>query len=405
MADPQPAEASTSNGSRDVFVAAYHDTPDRRLARAHITLSRRLRDGAGLWEARIGQEVVAAPGGPASLPEELAERLTALLRNRELVEIVRLRTGTDDVALLEGQHVVRTYGDLGTALGETVAAPSEQGPRRRAPAIEHVRAYLRRQLAEIERTDPLIRSGDDPEAVHDFRVAVRRTRSVLRTTAELFDEDWLATLRGELRWLGGELGPLRDLDVLLEGIRGDVTPEQASVVRLLETERRRARGRALKALSGERYLRVLDRLGAAVDAPPVRASELSLEAVAAREFGKLRRAGRRLSGTPSDADVHAARIRAKRARYAAEIVAPSMGAKARRFIAEAKRFQEVVGAHQDAVSAAERIHGLLVRTKSLETAFAAGRLAERVAGRRATARQKLPVAWKRLENQGRKTWG
>lgn len=404
MTDPSLAVSASSNGAQDVFVSTYHDTPDRRLARARITLSRSLRNGAGVWEARIGEETLTAPGGPASLPEELAAKLIAPLRKRELVEIARLRNGENDVALLEGQHVLRTYVDLDVALEETVPVPKERATRRRAPAIEHVRAYLRRQLAEIERTDPVIRTGEDPEAVHDLRVAMRRARSVLRTTSDLFEEEWLDQLRAELRWLGGELGALRDLDVLLDSLEDEGSPETAAVIKLLRTERRRARARALRALSSERYLAVLDRLGVAVDAPPVRASELSLEAVAAKEFGKLRRAGKRLGAKPSDADVHRIRIGAKRARYAAELVAPSVGAKARRFVDEAKRFQESLGAHQDAVTAIDRIHGVIARTKSLETAFAAGRLAERVALRRAGTRQKLPAAWKRLEDQGRKIW-
>src|SRR5580765_4735325 len=227
------ADDPPSNGAQDVFVATYHDTADRRLARAHIALRRRLRNGTGLWEAEIGGEVLSAPGGPATLPEELAYRLTAPLRNRKLEEIVRLRTGTEDVALLEGQHVLRSYKNLDTALRDTVVPAREGRTRRRAPAIEHVRAYLRAQVAEIERVDPLIRSGDDPDALHDFRVAVRRMRSVLKSTQELFDEEWLKALRAELRWIGGELAAARDLDVLLARLRKEVGPEGAPVVKLL----------------------------------------------------------------------------------------------------------------------------------------------------------------------------
>ena len=102
------ADDTSSNGAPDVFVATYHDTADRRLARAQIALRRRLRNGTGLWEAEIGGEVLSAPGGPATLPEELAYRLTAPLRNRKLEEIVRLRTGSVDVALLVGLHVLRS---------------------------------------------------------------------------------------------------------------------------------------------------------------------------------------------------------------------------------------------------------------------------------------------------------
>jgi CHAD domain-containing protein len=382
----------------------YHDTPDRRLARAQIALRRSLRNGAGLWEAEIGGEVVAAKGGPAALPDELAARLTAPLRNRELVEVARLRIGSGDVALLEGQRVLRSYPTLDRALRDAVTPPVEVPARKEAPANEHVRGYLRAQLAEIERTDPLIRSGDDPDAVHDFRVAVRRMRSVLRATRSLFDEAWLVSLRAELGWLGTALGSLRDLDVLLDGLRTRVTADAAPILRMLEAERRRARKRALVALASDRYLKLLDRLAGAIEAPPVRSSELSLEDVAANEFRKLRKAANKLHRCSSAAEVHRARIRAKRARYAAELVEPLVGKRARRFVAEAKRFQDVVGAHQDAVAAAERIHALLERSKSLETAFAAGRLAEGTQSRRRKALRDVPKAWKRLEARGRKAW-
>ena len=404
MADETSLNGAPNNGASDVFVATYHDTADRRLARAHIALRRRLRNGTGLWEAEIGGEVLSAPGGPATLPEELAQRLTAPLRNRKLEEVVRLRTGTEDVALLEGQHVLRSYATLERALRDTVTPTREKRTRKRAPAIEHVRTYLRAQVAEIERTDPLIRSGDDPDALHDFRVAGRRMRSVLKSTRPLFDEDWLKALRAELRWIGGELAPARDLDVLLASLGKKAGPDELPVIRLLETERRRAWKRARKALAGERYLKLLDRLSSAVEAPPVRRAELSLEAVAAREFKKLRRAARKLGPKSSPEQVHRARILAKRARYAAELAEPVARKRSRRFVKAAKQFQDVVGSHQDAVVAADRIRRVVDRTKSMESAFAAGRLVERISRRRRKARRELPRSWKRLERQGRKAW-
>jgi CHAD domain-containing protein len=175
-------------------------------------------------------------------------------------------------------------------------------------------------------------------------------------------------------------------------------------VKLLETERRRAWKRARVALSGERYLKLLDRLSAAVDAPPVRQSDLSLEAVARREFKKLHRAARKLGPKASADEVHRARILAKRARYAAELAEPVAGKRARRFVKAARKFQDVVGSHQDAVVAANRIRGVVDRTKSMESAFVAGRLVERTTARRSKARRELPRAWKRLERQGRQAW-
>jgi CHAD domain-containing protein len=141
-----------------------------------------------------------------------------------------------------------------------------------------------------------------------------------------------------------------------------------------------------------------------VESPPVRQADLSLEAVAAREFKKLRRAARKLGPKASPDQVHRVRILAKRARYAAELAEPVAGKRARRFVKAAKEFQDVVGSHQDAVVAAARIRAVVDRTKSMESAFAAGRLVERMTARRRKARRKLPRAWKRLERQGRKAW-
>jgi CHAD domain-containing protein len=300
---------------------------------------------------------------------------------------------------------VESYDDLASALRANLAPQRERRLRKRAPAIEHVRRHLRAQVAEIERTDPLIRTGDDPEAVHDFRVAVRRMRSVLKSTRALFDRVWLDALRDELGWIAGEMGAARDLDVLLAGLRKDAGSDAAPVLKVLETERRRAWKRARTALASKRYETLLDRLEAAVTAPPVRKSELSLEKVAAKEFAKLRKEARKLGPKTRAEDLHRIRIRAKRARYAAELAEMVTGRRRiHRFIEETKRFQDVVGAHQDAVVAEERIRAVADRAKSSATAFAAGRLAERTSLRRRRARRKVGHAWRRLDRRGRKAW-
>jgi CHAD domain-containing protein len=98
--------------------------------------------------------------------------------------------------------------------------------------------------------------------------------------------------------------------------------------------------------------------------------------------------------------LHRLRIRAKRARYAAEAV----GAK-KEFVDRAKDLQDVLGEHQDAVVAEERIRDLLARVRGTgRTALAAGRLIERQRLRRANARRAWPKAWKRLERAGDAAW-
>jgi CHAD domain-containing protein len=362
-------------------------------------------NGVGVWEAEVAGRRVSAPGGPVELPAQLAERLRAPLRDAELVEIARLREGSADVALLEGQHVVRTYPDLGRALDDALEPPQAGAPAKDAPALEHVRAYLGRQLEEIERTDPIVRSISDDEAVHDFRVAVRRSRAVLRVARGLFDPEWLASLRTELKWLGGELAPVRDLDVLLAYLREDRERDFAPVIKILTAERRSARTRLSKALSSERYFAVLDELASAVDHPPVRKVDSSLPKLAGRAFARLERRIDALGRQPTDEAVHRVRIAAKRARYAAELAEPVTGKPAQKFVAASKAFQDVTGEHQDAVSASGRIRALRAASANADIAFAAGRLVERQAVRRAAARAALPKAWRRLERRGRKAWG
>jgi CHAD domain-containing protein len=397
------AATAASNGG--ATTATYHDTTDRRLARAGITLRRRMVNGVGLWEAEVAGRLVSVPGGPVELPPQLAKRLRAPLRDAELVEIARLRQGDADVALLEGQHVVRTYPDLDHALGDALGPTETGAPAKDAPALEHVRAYLRRQLAQIERTDPVLRSISDDDAVHDFRVAVRRSRAVLRVTRKLFEQEWLSSLRAELKWLGGELAPLRDLDVLLAHLREDGDRDFTPVVKALTAERRSARARVTKALTSERYFALLDELATAVDHPPVRRIDISLPKLAARELTRLQDRVAALGPRPTDEALHRARIAGKRARYAAELAEPVAGKRARKFVAAAKTFQDVVGSHQDAVTAAERIRAVRAASANADTAFAAGRLVERQAVRRAAARAAVPKAWRRLERRGRKAWG
>jgi CHAD domain-containing protein len=392
------------NGAGHVFTATYHDTHDRRLARAGITLRRRMENGVGTWEAQIADVLVAAPGGPADLPETLMRRLRAPLHDSELVEVAKLRSGTGDVALLEGQRVVRTFPDLDTAVRKTIAKRPTPAPRKKAPAFDHIRAYMQAQVAEIERTDPIVRVDPaDDDALHDLRVAIRRLRAVLRATREAFEDEWVTSLRAELKWLGGELAEARDLDVLLLAL-ADADSDAAPIVKALQADRRRVRAKAVKALESPRYEVLLETLRRGVEAPPVRSIDIPLERVAAREFRRLRRTVDGLGPKPSPEALHRARIHAKRARYAAELAEPVVGKRARRFLRAAKAFQDVVGAHQDSVVAEERIRAVADRSKSTATAFAAGRLVERELGRRKRVRRSVKPAWKRLRRRGRKAW-
>jgi non-ribosomal peptide synthetase component E (peptide arylation enzyme) len=71
------------------------------------------------------------------------------------------------------------------------------------------------------------------------------------------------------------------------------------------------------------------------------------------------------------------RIRAKRARYAAELAEAVVGKPATRFVRRARKLQDVIGEHQDAVVAEERLRAAAAKEHTQEAAISVGRLVER----------------------------
>jgi inorganic triphosphatase YgiF len=121
-------------------------------------------------------------------------------------------------------------------------------------------AVLRRQFAAMRAHEPGTRLGEDPEELHDMRVATRRMRAAIKIFQDALPERsrWL---REELRHFAGVLGAVRDLDVHIEEVKGlssgdgEEDEALAAVVASLERRRAEARGRMLEALDSERYAR------------------------------------------------------------------------------------------------------------------------------------------------------
>ncbi|MPZ79494.1 MAG: CHAD domain-containing protein [Actinophytocola sp.] len=299
------------------------------------------------------------------------------------------------------------------------ASPVELGlpatPRKAAaddPPAQHVRARLDEQVRALLEHEEVAREGEDPEGVHQMRVAVRRIRAALKAS----DEPDVELLQAELRWFGGILGRIRDLDVLLGHLRAQAADlpedEQAAVERLLrglDDERRRARRRMLDTLRGARYETLLRTLATAAtsDAPvngyPVaeRSTAPALLDVIVKPHRKLAKAARALGEDPPDDELHALRIRGKRLRYAAELAEPAAGKPVRRLIKATKDFQDVLGDHQDTVVAEEEVRRLLAERTDAdqEVVFVAGRLVERERARRADCRARWRDAFEEVDRQ------
>jgi CHAD domain-containing protein len=326
---------------------------------------------------------------------------------------VELTSG--DVAVLKtAEKQLRKLGakrsDGRTKLARALGLAAKK-PRSSGTDEEQLRSFFSEQYHAMLAADPGVRLGEDPEAVHKLRVAVRRLRAVLRTAQPFLLAEWVDGLRDELAWLGGALGPLRDDDVMLERLHSDslALPDEdgealAKVIELVEAERESARSAALAALGDERYIALLQTIEAATRELPLLDMKLQLDTLALKELRRLEKVLDLLDDKSSDEALHAARIRGKRARYAAELAAPARGKRAQTLIARLKELQDVLGDHNDGIVAESRLRKLAATARAPRAAFTAGRLAERRRALADDARENLPRARRRLARAGRKAW-
>ncbi|MEJ3656814.1 CHAD domain-containing protein [Actinomycetes bacterium KLBMP 9759] len=280
-----------------------------------------------------------------------------------------------------------------------------------APA-HHVRAALDLRLRALLAHDPGTRTGEDIEDLHQMRVSVRRMRAALKAARPLLDTVWADGLRAELGWLGGALGPVRDLDVMLLRLRGEIAelPEAEraageTLVAALDQQRVAARATMLAALDAPRYTALLERLADAIrlplPSPSATRARPELIDLVRGEAHKLRKAVQRAGDDPADEVLHGLRIYGKRVRYTGELVEPSMrgteqGAVIKKLLGATAELQEVLGDHQDACVAEQRIRELLDGLGELPDAhvvFVAGRLVERERTRAEEKRGQWRAAW------------
>ncbi len=425
------------------YDTAWYDTPDLRLARWGASL--RFRDGEG-WTLKLDPESrdgmlfrgeFVFEGDASAVPAEATDLVRAYVRGAELGPRVRatttrrrvtVRAANEPIAELVDDAVevreaptgasrfrqieieartdagTKTVRDLGKTL-QAAGAPAAEGQTKMERALggrpeceievpgvkkgstigELVRAAIAEPVLSLLSHDPGVRLDRDPEDVHRARVATRRLRSNLRTFSDWLDPEWATGLRAQLGWLADDLGAVRDADVMLARLQGQVESlndddrEVArSLVEKMASARTEARQRLLASISEDRYGQLVDRLVEAAREPRLRgATDVPAEAVAPvveEPWIKLRRAVERADGSPNPSQLHKVRIRAKRARYAAEAVQPAFGSRAKSFANAAADLQDVLGEHHDAVVLEGWLREAAARGRARQ-AFVAGELA------------------------------
>ena len=222
-------------------------------------------------------------------------------------------------------------------------------------------AELQRLLALWLRHEPGARLGEDPEELHQLRVAARR----IDATLGLFKRQLPAALvraRKTTKAVLRSLGAARDVDVQLAELDRYCAnlPEQeraaAEPLRVyLESERTRARARMVRALDSEPTRRWLETLmQAAADSAHMNGADPAMTVMperVQRRFRKLRKSVGRLRSKSSMEDYHQVRRRAKQLRYATECGAGLFGKPADDLLKALRRLQDRLGAHQAVLQA------------------------------------------------------
>jgi CHAD domain-containing protein len=406
----KPPEAAVS------VVRAYVRKAELVAVARLSTVRRRVRlvDASGVRVAEVVDDEVSVRDG---------RRVAARFREIE-VEAMPQQNGTpggiiDPLVLrLRGAGAgapdptpkhIRALGPRALEAPEVAAQPV----RPDSPAREVIKHVFAESIASLLRHDPLIRTSGDPEAIHQARVATRKLRSHLRTFGPLLDAEWTEPLRSELGWLAMGLGAVRDREVLLERLRerAQTLPaadqrSAASLLHILETEIQTLRAKLMEELSSVRYVDLLERLVLASHTPATlpEAEEPALKVLpplAASPWRRLRSAVKQLPDPPTDPELHRIRILAKRARYAAETVAPVAGSAAAAFARAAAKLQTVLGEHQDSVTAQAWLRAARI---SGRRAFVAGELIaiEHIAAEE--ARSKWAKIWSALDRKSLREW-
>ena len=282
-------------------------------------------------------------------------------------------------------------------------------------------AILRHRFTELLAREPGTRLGEDIEELHDMRVASRRLRAALALFSDVLPPD-VVEVGGELRWVGGVLGAVRDLDVQLEHLDAQLAssaPEDRAALAplhaLLESRRATARETMLEALDSPRYESFVNRFGRVLRARRRHAGPAAVPTRSAApeliddRIRKLRRRADRIAKGSEASEYHRVRLECKRLRYALEFFADVYPA-ARPAIKRLVALQDVLGRHQDADIAIERLRTLAAGHADAlprATIFAMGELAERDRQEMAALRARFPRAresltgkpWKALRRE------
>jgi triphosphatase len=361
-----------------------------------------LRSGNSEVELAIDKGTVEA--GRSSSPLCEVELELKQGRAADLFELAKTLAGEVPVAL-----AVKSKADRGYALiAAEKPAAVKAGPVALTPDSDVQSAFkiiARACLHQLVANQPAVRAGD-PEGVHQMRVALRRLRAAISLFGDMLPDPQTNALKAELKWLGGELGTARELEVFLKRVVKPVAdrkphgPGVAVVSRELRQRRSDAYARAHAAVDSQRCRGLVLDTAAWIETgdwtrnPDDAARSLRERPIAAAAADELHRRWKKIVKQGKHLDElnperrHRLRIQAKKLRYASEFFAgafPRKKSVRRRegFVAGLGELQDALGDLND-IAVHEQLSERLVegddgkrRRGRAKKAFAAGLLSGR----------------------------
>jgi CHAD domain-containing protein len=323
---------------------------DKTVARLTVATPAALPDGPLAASVPLTPRVEVA--GVLGYPKPLA-RVSAALRRGPKGGLV------DAAAALSDEAIAAAGGDAkGIRTKVRVDLRAQQRTDQAALAVLDDLAGM------VEANLPGTLDDLDTEFLHDLRVAVRRSRSVLRELKRAFPPEPLAVERDALRWIQAVTGPTRDLDVqlldwdhLVAGIPVERHAALAPVRALLVRHRAGAFRALRRELRGPAYRQPWDGyraflagdLGPDDERPDANRPILD---VAGRRIRKVYRRMVAMGAAIDDAspagDLHELRKRGKELRYLLELFGGLWpGDVVKPMVRSLKGLQDVLGVHQD----------------------------------------------------------
>ena len=243
-----------------------------------------------------------------------------------------------------------------------------------AGAAVYVARKLRSLDAELEPAAKRVLVAADDDAVHDMRVAIRRTRTLLKIARRLFGAFHTDAVRRAFVAVQKATGDLRDEEALEETLAKLALKNAAFTAwRLRRKARERVLRRAVVRMLQSGELTRARKLLLALVTLPVKPSRDRDIAKFARKSAEEAREGveaHRDAKTDDGEALHELRIAYKQLRYAIELFADVLPVDVTAARDPAVRFQKKLGEIHDldvAVLTIARARGLLVHTKALAT--------------------------------------